>query len=253
MSAPRRTDRLRRLLGDLGTAATMPRIAVVVSRGGDGEDELLAAFRRRHPRYRVVGRKVVGVALLALDDVEDADAYLAGLRYARRRVRRATRLGYRAAPFDPAARRAEVQAIRTSLPERQGRAMDPEFLDPGAPLPTGAGIEYLGVFRGETLAAYVQLQYAGDIVGMMDLFGHGEHLGDGIMFMLVAAVVDRAKRTRPQARFIYYDMYFGASDGLRAFKRHAGFQPYYVRWRRVPPTPAARPEGPAAGRPAARA
>lgn len=252
MNAAHASDRLRRLRGDLRTAAAMPRIDVVASRGGAGEDAVLEAFRRPHPRYRVVGRKVVGVALLPLDGFGDAADYLSGLRYARRRVRRATRLGYAPALFDPEEQRAELYAIRTSLPERQGRPMDAEFLDPDAELPSGPQIEYLGIFRDGTLAAYAQLQYAGEIVGMMDLFGHGDHLANGVMFLLVASVVDRALSTRPEVRFVYYDMYFGAGDGLRAFKRHTGFRPYYVRWRREEPRATAPPVGRGPGHPAAR-
>jgi hypothetical protein len=238
-----------RLRADLRTAATMPRITVLASRGEPGEDEILRAFRRRHPRYKLVGRKVVGVALLRLDAFEDVEGYLAGLRYARRRVRRAARVGYAVREFDPRERRAELHAIRTSLPERQGRPMDPEFLDPGAPYPTGPRIEYLGVFRDDVLVAYVNLEYAGEIVGMMDLFGHGEALADGVMFLLTAGVVERAKVAHPETRFVYYDMFFGASDGLRSFKTNAGFAPYWVRWRREPPRSRATPPLPSSSVP----
>jgi hypothetical protein len=240
-----------RLRADLWTAATMPRITVLASRGEPAEDEILRSFRRRHPRYKLVGRKVVGVALLRLDAFDDVDGYLAGLRYARRRVRRAERLGYDVSEFDPSERRAELHDIRTSLPERQGRPMDAEFLDPDAAYPTGPAIEYLGVFRDDVLRAYVNLEYAGEIVGMMDLFGHGDALADGVMFLLTAGVVDRAKTARPATRFVYYDTFFGASDGLRSFKANAGFRPYWVRWRREPPLSARTPPVPSSSVPGA--
>ena len=49
-----------RLLADVRTAVTMPRLDVVASRGEPPEDEVLRFLRRPHPRYRIVGSKVVG-------------------------------------------------------------------------------------------------------------------------------------------------------------------------------------------------
>jgi hypothetical protein len=225
---------LRRLLADARTAASMPRVEIVLSYGEPSEERLVRSFTSRHPRYRVVASKAFGAALLPLGGFDDVDGYLAPLRYARRRVRRASRAGCSCRHFDPEERRAELLGIRTSLPVRQGRPMDAEFLDPGAVFETGAHIEYLGVFKQDTLVAYSQLEYAGEIVAMSDLFGHGGHLHDGIMFLLVAGVVDHAKRERPGTRWVLYDMYFGAGAGLRAFKANAGFRPHYVRWTRAP-------------------
>jgi hypothetical protein len=31
-------------------------------------------------------------------------------------------------------------------------------------------------------------------------------------------------------RYIMYDTFFGASDGLKRFKKKLGFKPYKVRW-----------------------
>ena len=81
--------------------------------------------------------KAVGVALLPLDELTDVDEYLATRRYARRRVRRAARLGYSARAFHADDRRAELLDIHSSLPERQGRPIDAEYLDPDAHWETG--------------------------------------------------------------------------------------------------------------------
>ena len=71
--------------------------------------------------------------------------------------------------------------------------------------------------------------------------GHGDHLANGVMFLLMSGIVDHVKSARPQARYLFYDMFFGAPDGLRAFKTNAGFQPYHVRWRREVPPPQSTP------------
>ena len=68
---------LRTLLTDVRTAATMPRVDIVLSRGRPHEEELLRQFRRRHPRYKIVRAKSIGVALLPIHNLADYDAYLA--------------------------------------------------------------------------------------------------------------------------------------------------------------------------------
>jgi hypothetical protein len=223
---------VRSVLEDLRTAAAMPRVEIVLSRGRPDEDALLRRFRRPHPRYKVVRSKAVGVALLPLDDFTDVDAYLAARRTARRRVRRASGLGYTVGVFEPDERRAELLGIHSSIPERQGRPIDAEYLDPHAAYETGPHLDYVGVFRDGVLVAYSKVQYAGDIAGMMRLMGHGDHLDNGVMFLLTAGIVGHVKSVRPQARYLFYDTFFGATAGLRWFKTHLGFQPHYVHWKR---------------------
>jgi hypothetical protein len=246
--AAQRLSRLRSLWGDLRTAATMPRVDIVVSRGRSHEEACLRQFRQRHPRFKIVGRKVVGVALLPLDEFADDD-YLEGLRYARRRVRRASRLGYTVALFDPNERRDELIAIHRSIPVRQGRPIDAPYLDPDASFEVAPHLEHIGVVNDGVVVAYSELEYAGEIVGTSRIMGHGDHLKNGIMFLLIAGIVEHVKTTRPDVRYVFYDMFFGAGDGLRAFKTNAGFRPHWVHWKRepgavptagVPDTPARR-------------
>jgi hypothetical protein len=225
---------IRGVLDDMRTAAAMPRVRIVLSRGRPHEEALLRSFRRPHPRYKLVRSKAVGVALLPLDDLADVDAYLATRRTARKRVRRAERLGYTTGVFEPNERRDELLEIHSSIPERQGRPIDAEYLDPDAVHKTGPHLEYMGVFSGDRLVAYSALYYAGDIVGMMRVMGHGEHLDNGVMFLLSAGIVGHVKATHPETRYVFYDTFFGAGAGLRWFKEHLGFRPYYVRWTREP-------------------
>jgi hypothetical protein len=226
--------RMRRVLDDLHTAATMPRVSIVLSYGGEREDEVYRRFRAPHPRYKIVASKAVGAALLPLDDITDVDGYLAGLRTARKRVRRAERLGYTFGEFDPDERRDELMAIHASLPERQGRPIDADYLDPKAEHERGPDVDWVGVLRDDVLVAYCRLNYAGDVAGVGRIMGHGDHLDNGVMFLLTAGIVGHLKATRPEARYLLYDTFFGAPEGLRAFKTWLGFRPYYVRWTREP-------------------
>jgi hypothetical protein len=110
--------------------------------------------------------------------------------------------------------------------------MDAPYLDPGASFEVGPHVEHVGVFRGGVLVAYSELLYAGEIAVMNRVLGHGDYLADGIMFLLTAGIVEHLKAVHPESRYLYYDMFFGASDGLREFKTHLGFRPHWVRWRR---------------------
>ena len=224
--------RLGGLAADLRTAAAMPRVRVVVSRGDPAEEQMLHDFRRRHPRYRVVGRKSVGAALLDLGDVPDTDAYLAGLRKTRRCARRAEKRGYTVGLFDPGARRDDLLAIHASVPERQGRPIDEHLLEAEHLYETAPNLEYVGVFHDATLVAYCGVEYAGDVAAVARIMGHGDHLRDGVMFLLVTGVVGRVKEGHPATRWLFYDTFFGAGPGLREFKEHLGLRPHLVRWTR---------------------
>jgi hypothetical protein len=230
---------VRRLLDDIRTVATMPRVQIVLSRGSPDEEEELRRFRRRHPRLKIVGSKALGAALMPLDEFADADDYVARLRYLRRRVNRSRKLGYSLGLFDADDRRADLLAIHASLPERQGRPIDAPYLDPDEVVRSEPNVEYLGVWRDGNVVAYTKLFYAGDIAGMGRVMGHGDALDDGVMFLLMAGIIEHVKATHPQARYLFYDTFFGASEGLRTFKRNAGFRPYFVRWKRAAPRPAA--------------
>ncbi len=95
-------------------------------------------------------------------------------------------------------------------------------------------LEHIGVVKDGVLVAYSELEYVGEIVGTSRIMGHGDHLKNGTMFLLIAGIVEHVKSTRPDIRYVYYDMFFGAGAGLRAFKTNAGFRPHWVRWKRGP-------------------
>lgn len=231
--------RLARLRDDLRTALAMPRVEVVASRGGALEEAMFAYLSRPHPRYRIVANKSFGAALLPLDEFDGVDEYLAPRRYVRRRARTASRRGYTTDLFDMDERRSDLLAIHRSLPERQGQPISASYLDPDAAYETDPAVQCLGVFHEDVVVAYSELRYVGDVVTMNRLMGHGDHLDAGVMCLLMAGVVEHVKAVRPDTRYVFYDTFFGASDGLRTFKTHLGFRPHYVRWKRELPVPAA--------------
>ena len=77
--------------------------------------------------------------------------------------------------------------------------------------------------------SYVDVNICGEVAMVNRLLGHGKYLNDGIMYLLlidVAGVMFAERATK----YFMYDMYFGASKGLRLFKEKLGFSPFWVRW-----------------------
>jgi hypothetical protein len=222
----------REVISDVREIAALPRVSILLSRGERHEDELFADFRRRHPRYRVIRRKTVGVALLDLSSIAGRDDYLAKHAQVRRMERKARQAGYDVRRFDPDAYRRDLHLVNTSAEVRQGRVMDDAYLSEQHAYQRTPGDAYLGVFNGDTLYGYIYLIMAGDVAIVSRHIAHADHLKHGVMYMLTAAAVDTAKATSPERRFLMHDTYFGAPPGLRFFKAKNGFLPHRVRWRR---------------------
>jgi hypothetical protein len=155
-------------------------------------------------------------------------------RTARKRADKAVRLGYQ---FREVAREEHVEdiyAINTSLEQRQGRAMTRAYrerqnflpLDP-YPCPRH-GIRTYGVLSGRgTLVAYLWLYRSGELALVSSILGHGEHLDDGIMHLLVQGVVGAEIS---HGGFLVYNRHDSGQDGLRQFKGWCGFESTEVEW-----------------------
>jgi hypothetical protein len=90
------------------------------------------------------------------------------------------------------------------------------------------------VFDSEaTVRAYACAPVFGEVFGLVRLLGHAAHLESGVMYLLVSEVVRRMLETKSAAgapQWGMYDTYFGATPGLRLFKRRLGFLPHHVEW-----------------------
>lgn len=190
-----------------------------------------ADFTRPHPRYRVFPNKAIGAALIHLAALEGPDAYLRLVRahgHAGPQSRKASSRGYRMRAIDRNAHIDEIHAINTSLALRQGRPMDPHYLEPKTHYEARPHYRYYGVFdRDGRLAAYCNLGYFGNFALADQLLGYRNR--DGAMYLLLAEIICGLIAER-RIDYLMYDTFFGARPGLREFKRRAGFAPYRVRY-----------------------
>jgi hypothetical protein len=212
----------------------LPRVTI---RLGDSLEAqaLQRSFMAPHPKFPLVGRKQLGASLIDLKDFETLDDFLAGgtssTAYLRRRRRRAIRAGYEVCTFVPQEHVDELKGINSSAPWRQGRKMAAHYLSEDFTLPYSPTQTPYGAFSPEgRLVGYIVLHEVGEIGILGIILGHADHLDNGVMYLLVTEVVGVLLR-KGQARYCFYDMWYGASEGLRAFKRRCGFKPYFVSWR----------------------
>lgn len=210
-----------------------PRVRIELY-GGDEARAVYRAFTARHPRFKVTAAKRWGVALLRLPATHDE--YLrSASRLVRRRRARAIATGFRYVTVSPMAHLDEILEINHSAPSRQGRPMQPSYLD-REQVVRGIGARNLihGVVDSSgRLRAYADVLDIGDAFTFSFLIGHADDLERGIMYLLVTEVVRRcidARRAGGSPMWLMADTFWGASEGLAYFKERAGFQPFTVDW-----------------------
>jgi hypothetical protein len=92
---------------------------------------------------------------------------------------------------------------------------------------------YFGVKNKDgKLLAYCYIGFFGEFILINTLLGHKKYLNDGIMYMMMVElnkiVFEQYKKN--EYKYIMYDTFFGATDGLKLFKKKLGYKPYKVKW-----------------------
>lgn len=68
------------------------------------------------------------------------------------------------------------------------------------------------------------------------ILGHNEYLKNNIMHMLLHdLIIDLIEKNKciEEKIYIMYDTYFGASEGLKLYKKKHCFTPYRVKWKYI--------------------
>lgn len=173
----------------------------------------------------------LGASILAVTAFE---TWRAGHRTARKRADRASRLGYQFDKDCDWSRHADdIYAINTSLAERQGRPMSASYLEyrdrsaiPEQPCGRHRVHTY-GVLQDDTLHAYLSLYRVGELAHVSMLLGHGDHLRNDVMYLLMAGVIEHQAA---QGGWMFYNAWSSGTDGLRYFKTKLGFASTDIEW-----------------------
>ncbi len=212
----------------------LPGISIEMS-GDEGCRLLHSAFTRHHARWRLIQSHRWGAALLRIPDEFDAYARDPKRAHLRREVSRAKRAGFVFASFDPLSRLDEILAINRSADVRQGQSMHPAYLDEEK---VRRYFERSTDVYGVTdaagiLRAYACIRVCGEVACVERLLGHADVLKQGVVWVLIAGTIQELiARRRADARLTWfmYDMFPGATPGMRQFKAWIGCEPYRVSW-----------------------
>ncbi len=203
-----------------------------------GSDEAEAAYRdfsKGHRLLPFMAAKAFGAALFRLPETDDE--YLRGksFEFARRQRRKAMKAGFQFRHFEAGEHEQSILEINRSAPQRQGRAIPSAYTDEREVARFCRDRSKLfGVFDASgKLVAYADAPVLGDIFLLSRILGHTDHQESGTMYLLVTEITSEMilrKHERGYPTWAMYDMFLGASSGLRFFKNRLGFKPYRVRW-----------------------
>jgi hypothetical protein len=188
-------------------------------------------FTKPHPKYKIIGNKTLGAALIDLDRYADAAAYLEAIQGKNRgayHAKRARSRGYVCQPIERNAHIDDIHAINTALDMRQGRPMDAKYLNKVTRFEAQPHFDYFGVHNADgRLVAYGNIGRYGNFSAFSQLMGLRSN--DGFMHLLMVDIVTRLLREK-RVRYVMYDTFFGAQPGMQQFKRILGFEPYHAKY-----------------------
>lgn len=212
----------------------LPRARLCFSQQIDPVD-IKATYRnytKPHPRFKIIGHKTIGAALVDLSQFPDREAYLehiAGKNQGGHHAKRARKRGYMVREIDRNDYVDDIHDIHTSIDVRQGRKVDDKYLEKQQRFERQKHFHYWGVLNPQgKLVAYATLGIYGNFASFSQMMGIRNN--DGIMHLLlseaICQLIDVGK-----VRYVMYDTFFGAQPGLRNFKSILGFRPYRASYR----------------------
>lgn len=202
--------------------------------GGIEVKKIYRYFTEPHPKIPFLEKKKYGIALLHIPPV--FQSYIAGKK--RQAVRTNNNMciskGYSFFTFNPSFFIDQILDINMSLPSRQGRKIEKDYLSKEKLSDYFEKVEWLyGVKRSDgTLSAYAHVVDCGGFFNISRLFGHAEDLKNGVMYFLITEIIRTLSQETKERDSIWlmYDTFWGASKGLYYFKERLGFKPYIVDW-----------------------
>jgi hypothetical protein len=232
------------VLTDLREIARLPRVTInlMFSATRDNDPffarqvrEFYALTRKRHRRFPLIRLWRYGVALCRLP--ADFDAYFMAVEAAaRRNYKKAARMGYRFERIRHDDHLKGIQAIHRSTDVRQG-LMSEEWLQrevtPCGDPQSRSNIHdypYFGILKGNELVAYAGNLVSGEAFMIEQIYGHAAYQADGVVPMLLIGMAQYTLQHYPCVKYYVNEMYYGAGETLRRFKRKFGFYPHKVTW-----------------------
>ncbi len=233
-------QRVNKIISLIKEIQSLPKVKIAFkgsnAKSIDNYKKIYQYFTKPH-RFKLFKNKTIGVALIDLNQYSSFEEYyksINGKNSAAYYARKATKRGYRFLEIDRNNYIDDIYTINTSATVRQGKQMSSGYLKKQESYTHDANYRYFGVVDSDgRLLAYCNIAFFGEFSLVSALLGHKKYLNDGIMYlMLVEFMKIMFYDYKPKGyRYIMYDTFFGASDGLKMFKKKLGFTPYKVAWK----------------------
>lgn len=225
---------MKRLFFFISRLSHLKKVTIHLEASDESGLRIYKAFNKPHPRLFIIRNKTIGVMLINLDEFSKPADYLesvSGKNSTAYYMRRCQKEGYVFEWISPAKWQEAILKINSSQTERQGRKMDNSYLEK-FDYPEDDKNLYGGIFYEDKLVAYLWLRFQGELVIVNRILGHADHLKKGIMYLLFGGSIERLLNEHKNTKWVMYDTYFGATEGLKLFKSRLGFKPYIVRWKK---------------------
>ncbi|MCX7088332.1 MAG: hypothetical protein NTV00_09795 [Methylococcales bacterium] len=189
-----------------------------------------------HPRFKIIKHKVIGVALFDLSRYKDFPSYyqsVNGKNSAAYYSRKAIKNQFVFKEIERNDYIHDIHVINNSSEYRQGKKMPCAYTDKKDHYSHISNYRYFGVLDTEgRLVSYCYVAFYGEFAFITNILGHKHFLNYGIMYLMMLEINKLMLTSYREngLRFVMYDTYFGASEGLKKFKQKLGFQPFHVKW-----------------------
>ncbi|MEN6373149.1 MAG: hypothetical protein ABFD75_00030 [Smithella sp.] len=169
------------------------------------------------------------LALLSIPSTHDEYLKMVG-EDTRRKIRRAEKEGYHFGEFDWNDYLDDIFNINTSKNVRSGGVMHGWYREPVKPRYHNSEEQYFkkyyGIFKDQSLIAYLHLSLCGDFGFFKHIIGHADHLKSGVMYYLLSCAV-REYVGHPYVKWFNYGILrAGEKGGTIDFRKHSRFKDY---------------------------
>ena len=192
-------------------------------------------FTKPH-RLKLFKNKTIGVALIDLNlynTFEDYYKSINGKNSAAYYSRKALKREYKFIEIDRNNYINDIYEINTSAVQRQGKKMADCYMQKVETYKNERNYKYYGVINKDNkLVSYCNIGFYGEFTLVSTLLGHKKYLNDGIMyFMLIEFHKKMFENYKNNGyKYIMYDTFYGATEGLQLFKKKLKYQSYKVKW-----------------------
>lgn len=206
----------------------------VVSLGADDKaSNIYRYFNKRSKKFLGLKRLTIAVALINLRRYNSFEEYrltIRGKNSADYFKRRCEKKGYTFKKIDRNNFIDEIHEINTSLEMRCGKIMESSYRKRIVSYNADDSLSY-GVFIDNKLIAYINLSCYNELIKINRILGHGDFLGDNIMYFLVFKTIEEIySNSSITAQYLMYDSFWGNPKGLVLFKNRFKFEAYKVKW-----------------------